>query len=647
MRNRILTTLLVFFCPLFFIVFSGAAEDRLPVQAELVRAIEAGRIHIGDSIYAKVTLKWKNPQCTLREGAVLKGRIVAQGVHSKTEKRSEIALLFESGQCDGPDLKPLPLTLAALVAGDPEQDANNYEYQPLSDAVGVSIGGGASSGRGNLRSVTGSAATIQDSPSRYKGPSAVLPGEVVGIKGVKLNVGNGPEGSSVLSTLGHNVRLESGTQLVLVPSLSAPTPPNANVSPVAPPSVARESTNTSVTTSADDETVACSPPQCTEMLVPNEPETKHAAASATLSVRDLGYVPGRADQEMYRFDYASAISYLGPESLLFTFNPHVLVRRSGEEAKFAKLRIIRAVLINVQEKKIEKTVDWKVPDSRQYLWSMGKDRVLVHVGRELRLYGPGLKLEQRLMLNGPLAFLRTSPSSTYFAVGVLLERHSEAIHRELEEAEEREPEEDVEIKVFDASFHILATVVRSSRVAAPLLSENGELRILRVSKNRWEIVEDAWDGQKRIVARASSTCRPEATSLPPNLLFVIGCDRQTTGKWYRVIRPNGKPILQGWSSSAELEHTANGVANGDLFAIGIAEAAKSLAAESAFRASDLESEHIGVYRTENGERMFALTLPSAVPAVQTFGLSPDGGQLAVLQGDQIAFYAMPPVSGSR
>src|ERR1700691_322614 len=179
------------FCAFDFCAFQAVAQERLPVQADLVRAIEAGRVKVGDAVLAKVAVKWEGPQCTLREGAILKGRIVAQSVHSKTEKTSEIALLFESGQCDGPDMKPLPLTVAALLATDPAQDKNMYENQPLSEAVGLSIGGtgggsagvGVGGGGGSLRRVNAAAATVYVSPPRYKGPTAVMPGQVAGIRG--------------------------------------------------------------------------------------------------------------------------------------------------------------------------------------------------------------------------------------------------------------------------------------------------------------------------------------------------------------------------------------------------------------------------------------------------------------------------------
>jgi hypothetical protein len=656
MSKRFLGTPGALLLILVFCVVEAAAQERIPVQADLVRAIEAGRVKVGDPVLAKVAVKWQSPECSLREGAILRGRIVAQNVHSKTEKTSQIALLFDNGQCGGRDMKALPLTVAAVLASDPAQDKNQYENQPLSEAVGLSIGGtgggsagvGVGGGGGNMRSVTAAAATVYVSPPVYKGPTAVRPGQVVGIRGMKINVGSGPEGSSVLSISGHNVRLEVGAQLILVFNSNASAPVAASEPTDAAPSstsasssVVSAPTNESTIAEMADETDVCLPPQCNVALASDASESRAAAVSATLPLRELGFIPERADHEMYAFDYGSAIAYLGENDLLFTFNPHILIHRNGREAQFSKLRIIRAVLINAQDRKVRKTIDWKVPDSKQYLWPMGRDLVLVHVGRELRLYGPALKLERRLALDGPLAFVRVSPSAKYFAVGVVHERHSEAVHRELAEAEEKEPEEDLEIKVYDGDFRALATVARSSRSAPPVLSDEGEIHIASAKKNRWRIVEETWDTQKHLVAQINSSCRPQATSLPPNLLFLVGCDPQNGAKWYRVLRPNGKPVLKGPSSSTELERTANGSATGGAFTIGMAEAGKSISPDSAFQTSDLESEHIAVYRAENGERVFSVAVASPAPSVQTFVLSPSGDQLAVLEGDKIALYEIP------
>jgi hypothetical protein len=658
MSKRILAIRLLFACPFLLWAAQAAAQDHAPLQVDLVRAIDAARVKVGDPVFAKVAMKWKSPECSLAQGAVLQGRIVAETAHTRANPTSEIALLFESAQCDGNAMRPLPLTVAAVLSEDPRDDESEYDSQPLSDAVGLAVGGlvggpsGASlrgSASGGLRSVSAAAATVELSPTEYKGPTSIMPGQVLGIKGLKLNVGGGPEGSSVLTASGHNVRLEYRAQLVLVPNLRATAPIAAGASPteVVPPNAAPSPGAKEAETPAEvDETEVCLPPDCSVAVVPKESEIA-TAAWATLSVKNLGYTPVRADHEMYGFEYSSAVSYLGPNEVLLTFNPHELVQRSVAESKFSTLRTIRAVLINVQDKKVEKTVDWKVPDAQQYQWPIGRDHVLVHVGRELRLYGPGLKLEHRISLNGPLAFVRTSPASGYLAIGEIQERHSDLVHKQLRDAEEREPEEDVEIKVLDADFHVLATVQRSSRSAPPVLSNHGEIRLARLGKNRWQINDDAWDGQKHPLAVLNSTCAPEITTLPPDLLFVIGCDRESTGKWYRVLEPSGKPVLKGWSASAEIEQTAEGVASGGDFAIGMAEAAKSIAADSAFQTSDLAGERIAVYRAENGERLFAITINSPMPAVQSFALSPNGDLLAVLQGDQLAFYKVPASAGRR
>src|SRR5258705_6943655 len=117
----------------------ACADDRVPVQASLVHSLEAGRIKVGDSVLAKVSVRWKSSECDLRQGAILKGRVIAQTARSKTVKNSEIALLFESGECGGSALKLLPLTIAAVMAGNPPLAPSKFPSPPLKDAVGLTF----------------------------------------------------------------------------------------------------------------------------------------------------------------------------------------------------------------------------------------------------------------------------------------------------------------------------------------------------------------------------------------------------------------------------------------------------------------------------------------------------------------------------
>lgn len=632
----------LFFCVARFSVGGSPTSDRTAVQAELVKAIEAGRVQVGDPIYAKVQLAWNDAACKLREGAILKGRVVAQTARSKTAKTSEIALLFEKGQCGGREMKPLPLTLTAVLAPDPTQSLfEDQESKPLSDATGLALG---QQGSGSpMRSVLAAAATVMVEPPHPKPPQIVMPGQVVGIRNVTLAVGRGPEGSSILSSPNHNMRLDSGSRLVLVPSAivtAAPQPPeshegNANNS-------AQPTGNNVTPRETPDESDVCLPPSCTVALNADPPETDLARADLVIPVKQLG-LTSPVDREMYHFGHESTISYLGPNQLLLTFNPHQLVVRTSAEAHLPKLYVVRAIVIDLSTMKTVRIVDWRIHDAQQYLWSLGGDAVLVHVGADLRVYGPDLKLERKFALGGPLAFATVDPSGSYIAAGIVRERHTEAIHRELLEAEDREPEEDVEVRVLTREFHALVDVTRSSRNVPPVLSEDGEVRIPTLGKNRWRVVEYAWSGQRRVLKEFDSSCRPEAVSLPPNLLFLTGCDRLEDGKWYRLLRSDGTLILKGASPSSEQGHTAVGAAGSPFYAVGIDELGRPLEHASAFHSSDLKNLRIGIYRIDSGARVASMAVPNPVPMAQAYALSPNGLSLAILESEKILLYRLPGV----
>jgi len=614
--------------------YSLFAQTLLPIQAELVQRLNASKVKVGDSILAKVALPWKSSACYLSAGAIIQGHVVTQRANSKTEKTSEIGISFESGQCGGREMKPLFLTVAAVLApySSSYSDALNSEApQPLSSAIGLGL-------NGSLRSVREAAAIVNVEPGLARAPHAVMSGQVLGIPHLAISVGQGPDGASILRSTGRNVQLSSGTQFVLVPNLRT----GSNISADAKSANPSAATGSSVPTISGlapstivDESELCVAPDCTALSA-GQFDQGTQAAQITLPLNALGYLPARADHEMSGFDYDASIAYLGPDQFLFTFNLHTLVHRSAADTSSRGLRIVRGVLIDLQEKKVARTVDWRVPDAGRYLWPIGENRVLIHVGQELRVYGPGLQLTDKVSLGGPLAFVQISPASEYFAVGVIHERHTPEIHRQLEEAEVREPEEDIEIRLLDSHFRPLTTIMRSSRLALPVLLNEGEVQIHSIGRNRWQLVENTWAGERRVLAVANSTCMPHSNSVPGNLLFVLGCGRQA--RWYRVLHGDGKVVLKGWSFSSELGQTAGGNVGRNAFAIRIAEATTSRSLLSVFKPSDLKTSHVAVYRATNGRRVFSIGVPDLVPAVQTFAISPREDQVAFLKAGEIAFY---------
>jgi len=628
---------------------SAPPHPQTPIEAELLIPVST-RTGVGKPVFARVLADWRSPGCTLRAGGILRGKVVATVSYSRSSKTSSVAISFDTAECADRKEMPAALTLMAVLAPR-NGSANNSP--PLNEAIGVAISAGASSSSGGGgRSLTTAALTAGYQLSRDERTTTVTPGTVQGLRGLKLSVGTGPEGSSVLSQSGQSIRLERGTEFYLTPASLPPAQEVASMAPAAATTSLASSANASASvvqpapapalppvTPPPDETEICSPPSCS-IDIPNTGGT--ARAEASLLISDLGYAP-RRNREDYGFDHEAAVTYLGPDELLFTFNPHILVPRIGTEPA---ARLIRALLIDTKNMRVSRSVDWRVPDDGQYLWAVAGNRVLIHVGNQLRAYGPGLKPEHEASLGAPLAFLRTAPSGGWIALGILHERHSPEMHRQLREALGNEPEEDVEVRLLDGNLQPVGSWLHSGSLNAPILADGGELRLaVNSHRTRWSIVEYGWNKQRRTVAIVTSVCQPDLMSVPPNLLFVSGCARATRERWYRVLGPDGRAVLRISNPPSELPKYPHGSEAGRVFALGFAEPARSMIPGNAFSAAALTAELVTVYAVQGGKRLLTVRLPDPAATEQTFALSPDGDRLAVLSGNQISIYAVPAPAG--
>jgi hypothetical protein len=624
-----------------------------PIHAELVALLDARFLKPGSPLLLRVKDAWQNGDCKLREGSILKGHVVDANVSSKEDRISKVALVLDEAQCNGPALVPLPLAVAAIMARDPAEFGNTQEYAPL-NALPVAIRG--ASGTGSL-SLSSAAVVAENSATRVDSPKQASLGDVVGLSGLKLSVGTEPEQSTVLSTKGHNVSLQRYTQFVLVPAAliahetaaapagPAPTAVAARLAerPATPAASSAEAARTDTQPrlpAADPEpdVEVCAPPSC-HVALPDAATTAEVHAEKSFPLRELGYAP-RYGIELDDFNHEAALAYLGEHQLLVTFNPHTLIdRRDGKDVA----RMVRAAVLDTSTMRAIRIVDWPIADHKQYLWPAGEDRVLAHVGNELRVYGPGLKIERRIELQGPLAWVRVSPSQKIFAIGVILERHSKELHAQLAAASTSEPEEDMEIRVLDVEFQTTATAVRSSRFMPPVLTDEGEVEVdlQDRDKERWHLVEYTWNHQAHSIAYVKSACMPQISSIAPDLLFVVTCGRNAGAK-YRVLRRDGSLLLQGSSSSEELGEGVHGTRRGKAFVVGIAQADCAVPPGGYFYPSNLRKEHLAVYRATDGKRIFTTHVDSPAPTREAYALAPGAGELAVFSAEQISVYPVPP-----
>src|ERR1017187_8075760 len=493
MRIQMLTVVLALGCTAAF-ADSKARIAVTPIQAELVADMEARLLKVGATVFARVSVDWRGTDCFLRNGAILEGHVVAVVPHTKTTKGSEVDLAFTKAQCSNKKMDGFELLLVALAA--PPQ---NNDLGIVSDPMPfLTSRAGGRTNIDNLRSSYG--ANVQYATLMQQIP--VIPrmqmGDVSGIRGLKLSVGTGPDNSSVLTSKDHDVALEKHTVLLLLP-LKGTYPgttgrPGAAHQPADAVSSADPADSGTAAIPAHppvSDIDACEPPQC-NVAFPSGDAAVTANVAASISVKQLGYSP-RPQKVMNSFDNDEALVYLSPKELLVTFNPHLLSPRHDLGPAGPTMRVIRAALVDTGSRRVTHTVDWELPDNRQYLWPLAEGRVLVHVGSELRVYGAGLKIQNRISLEGPLAFVRITPDGSFLAIGVIHERHTPELHAQLSQSLEGDPEEDVDVRVFNSNFELIASSKSRTSLIAPTLLNEGQTELLAQPNGHYRISMLTWD----------------------------------------------------------------------------------------------------------------------------------------------------------
>ncbi len=614
-----------------------------PVEAELMADLHARLLKVGETVYARVKIEWRSPSCDLKNGAVLEAHVVSVVPSIKPVKASEVGLAFTRAQCGNMKMGPFNLVLSAVAAPPENSDLGLLSYSlPVQAMSGIN-------GQIILNSMRISNDSTLNTPSPEVFLEPLIPrmemGDVYHVRGLKLSVGTGPENSSILTSKNHDVALEKRSLLLLVPARWTISQPSGEPGAAQPESSEPAARIPAVARAAAlpprppvNDIDLCVPPQCNVALPSGNPnDAGHAAAS--ISIRELGYSP-RPQRDAFSFVHDEVLAYLGPRELLVAFNPHELVSRDAQRPG-STVRIIRAAVVDTETHRVTHTMDWEMFDRRQYLWPLADGRVLVHVGSELRVYGQGLQMQSRLPLGGPLAFVRVTPDGAFMAVGVLRERHTPELHAQLRESLNGDPEEDVNILVLNRGFETVAKSTVQSNLMAPTLLNEGQVTLSAQSNMRYRISMLTWDGHGSVVARFTSNCTPELSSIAPDLIFLVSCDKQNGGREYRVLRANGKLVLKGDSTLNDCGHAAEGSTNQQAFVVKIVQSTLPVPPGAPMSASQFSSEELRVYRAADSKRLLSVHAGPPSLSRDGYALAPDASQLAVLTRDQLEVYSVP------
>lgn len=197
------------------------------IPVELTKTIDAKKAKTGDEVVAKVSQDLKTPsgEILVPKDSKVVGHVTEARARTKEQKDSEVAIAFDHAASKNGDMQ-LPMSIQAIIAPQNNESADagsgNPSYGNSSPSPSMGGGGGRSPMSGGA-SPTPQPQTPSNMPNPGMGqsggsarpPITASTQGVIGMSDVKLAANAENAQGSVVSSEKNNVKLESGTIMLL------------------------------------------------------------------------------------------------------------------------------------------------------------------------------------------------------------------------------------------------------------------------------------------------------------------------------------------------------------------------------------------------------------------------------------------------
>ena len=636
---------------------SACAQAQLSsITTKLLGRIDSGRMADGAPFFVKTISAWKQGHCSVPMGATLEGRVTKVVKRGPGVKWEEVDLRFLRIPCPTDDAQEIIPLLVAIHG--PRKNSNDdmlardvimtaFASVAGSHSASPGVSGGPAA-PGTLGTNTGTLGRGGFTPMS-SAQEDFRAGEVRDYPTVKLSLPTLTSDPTVLTSTGE-LFFDPDARFMIVVHL---TPSNLShstgnevasaASPAAgasqPAGIAKQASIRSAPIPAPVLVENCVSEGC--VTAPDATVATTEEAQTEVPLRDLAYRPRTSRTIVGGLEDDAALSFLGDDQIFITFNPHPLVLRSQTEAERSSTpRQIRGVLVSAVDGRRLRVVDWKVPEQGAYLWPLDQGRLLAHIGNALVIYGHNLEEQARWEIPGPLVFVTISPSRTMILAAVKHEKYDAATFRRLAEfmGSAEAVQEDCDLIALNGQLEETSSHRVTQIPARPSLLDSGMISAIQERGSLWKFDETNWDNHDRRLAELSSACAPVLQTLPANLLFVSGCRADSSSKWYRVLRSDGKTLLRGATTNGAIPEYADASPSGHLFAIGVEHAIRDVDWHTGMHVADLESMTVAVYRAADGKQIYATKVRSHAVDRRVFALSDSGQRLAILADESVRIY---------
>jgi hypothetical protein len=201
----------------------------IPVQ--LSKTVDAKKAKVGDEVEAKVTqdMKAVNGQILVAKDTKMVGHVTEAQPRTKDQKESQVGITFDKAVAKDGSSSSLPMSIQAVIAPQNPNDNSGASSGGGSAPSSAAPSGSSTSAGNSGRSGMGAQTSQQAQPSYPSGdqssanagtgsarpPITANTKGIVGIPDYELSAGGDQAQGSIVKSEKGNVKLESGTLLLL------------------------------------------------------------------------------------------------------------------------------------------------------------------------------------------------------------------------------------------------------------------------------------------------------------------------------------------------------------------------------------------------------------------------------------------------
>jgi hypothetical protein len=385
--------------------------------------------------------------------------------------------------------------------------------------------------------------------------------------------------------------------------------------------------------------------------------------SVRIAVDPLGFTAPSRAYLSYRLS-TSTLDFIDKDHLLFTFRERGLLQRIPEDPPNDEDQLICAVVLDIATGKQVQQAHWRMHDRQRYLWALRGGKFLVRQRNSLYLTDDRLELRPYLDFKNMLQSIQISPDRKLMVVEVQKfiapppPAEGDAGKTPSLDAlfgpapPVRTKRTDVIVLRPEDKAAVAETETRNP-VDLPLI-EDGFLNLIEGKDvGKWVIRREVLKGAAKDGAAAGeqtivefkSSCQPTLMSVSGAVALAVGCT-PSTGDDHMVTAYSlgGSVLWQDRWKERYIWPTFDYAEDGSRFAYSSLEMKRVVGMMDSFGEEDITAQMVGVFDTSSGKLVMVRNATPVMSAGQNYALSSDGSRFAILRGDAIEVYNLPPVS---